>query len=754
MTKYRKKDPFKEREASEYDHPVPSREFIMQFLADTGEPVGWQALCETLGIKTEEEYEGLRRRLKAMVRDGQLMTNRRGSYALVKDLDLVPGRIQSHKEGFGFLIPDDGSPDIFLPAKEMDTVFNDDRALVRVVNIDSKGRREGQIAEIVERNTHQVVGKYHLEAGIAFVDPDNRLITQDIIIPEDQRANAKSGQFVVVEIIAQPTKRRQPLGKVIEVLGDRLTPGMEVELAIRSHNLPFVWPQETVSEAQKFPANVLVPEHYIDLRDLSFVTIDGEDAKDFDDAVFCRRENKKGWTLYVAIADVAEYVKPDSCLDQEAKNRGNSVYFPNKVLPMLPETLSNGLCSLKANVDRLVLTCEMHIDANGEVQDYHFYEAVMHSKARLTYTEVFQMLNEPTQAYLEILPYIKEFNELFKKLLRQRQLRGAIDFDTVETRIVFGDKGKIEKIIPVQRNAAHRMIEEAMLLANVCAADFLQKNEIPALYRVHEGPEPQRLLALRDFLKSFSLRLTGGKKPQPQDYAKLLARIEGRADAHILQTVLLRSLRQAIYSPENSGHFGLAYDAYTHFTSPIRRYPDLLVHRAIKFLLQKLPSKEFTYSPKTMQEMGQHCSMTERRADLTTRDATDWLKCEYMLNKQGQIFPGIISDVTSFGVFVELNDIYVQGLLHITSLKNDYYKYDAVNHLLVGRHSGQIYRLGDSIQVLVARVNLDKRMIDFELALDKTNGKRLKRRKKRSRKKKKKSNNRSSGGSPVTKSGK
>lgn len=742
MSHYRKKDPFRQREAEEYESPVASREFIMQYLADVGKPMGWQAMCQALNVHTEAEQEGFRRRLKAMVRDGQLMSNRRGSYALVQKLELVPGRIQAHRDGFGFLIPDDGSADVFLPAREMDAVFNDDRVLVRVVGIDNKGRREGQIAEILEHNTHQIVGKYYEEGGIAFVDPDNRLITQDILIPENQRATAKHGQFVMVEITAQPSKRRQPLGKIIEILGDQLTPGMEVELSIRSHNLPFVWPENVLNEAQKFPATATVTKakHYRDLRDLPFVTIDGEDAKDFDDAVFCRphtKKNNSGWQLYVAIADVAEYVKPGSALDIEAKNRGNSVYFPNKVLPMLPESLSNGLCSLKPNVDRLVLVCEMEIDAQGAIHHYQFYEGIIHSQARLTYTQVAAMLENAAAAPPGILPHIQTFHELFNKLLRQRQLRGAIDFDTVETKIMFGAKGKIERIVPVHRNAAHRMIEEAMLLANVCAAHFLLAAEIPALYRVHEGPEPQRLLALRDFLRPFNLRLNGGKKPSPKDYAKLIDRITGRPDAHLLQTVLLRSLRQAIYSPENSGHFGLAYDAYTHFTSPIRRYPDLLVHRGIKYLLHKKVQKEFLYSQKLMHETGQHCSMTERRADLATRDATDWLKCEYMLNKQGKIFQGIISDVTSFGVFVELNDIYIQGLLHITALANDYYHYDATNHLLQGRQSHRVYRLGDLIEVLVARVDIDKRLIDFELPYQKPSTKHAPRQhKKRKRRKK------------------
>ncbi len=715
----RSKDPFLAREKAEYEHPVASREFIMQTLADAGKPLGWQALCQALEIHSDEEQEGLRRRLKAMVRDGQLISNRRGSYALVQKLDLISGRIQAHRDGFGFLIPDDGSADVFIPAREMDAVFNDDRVLVRVVGLDSKKRREGQIAEIVEHNTHQVVGKYREEDGIAFVDPDNKLITQDIIIPENQRGLAQNGQFVMIEIIAQPTKRRQPLGKVIEVLGDQLTPGMEVELAIRSHNLPFVWPEAVLQEAQRF-ATTVSPEdikNRTDLRHLPFVTIDGEDAKDFDDAVFCQRlpnKNRINWKLWVAIADVGQYVQPGNALDAEAKNRGNSVYFPNKVLPMLPESLSNGLCSLKPNVDRLVVVCEMDIDSQGVVLDYKFYEAVIHSQARLTYTQVANMLQEPKQAPQNIFQHLKEFNDLYKKLAKQRQTRGALEFDTTETKIVFGGHGKIDKIIPLQRNDAHRMIEEAMLLANVCAAHFLM-NKVTTLYRVHEGPEPARLLALREFLRTFGLRLSGGSKPTAKDYAKLIQRIEGRPDSHLLQTVLLRSLRQAVYSPENSGHFGLAYDAYTHFTSPIRRYPDLLVHRGIKYELNKKAKPNFIYTEKHMAEMGLHCSQTERRADLSTRDAVDWLKCEYMLNKQGQKFPGIITDVTGFGVFVELNDIYIQGLLHVTSLPNDYYQYESTNHLLRGRHSGNVYQLGNQIEVIVARVDIDKRTIDFEL---------------------------------------
>lgn len=718
MTKtkrYRKRDPFRSREAKQYEHPVPSREFIIQYLEELGRPATFSHLLTSFGLKTPQEKEGLRRRIKAMQRDGQLMSNRKGSFGLVKDMELVRGIVQGHRDGFGFLIPDNGSSDVFLPAREMRSVFTDDVVLVRITNPRER-RREGSIVEILERNTHQIVGRFIKEKGVAFVDPDSKTMPQDIGIAPDDEGNAKHGQFVVVEITVQPTRRRHAMGRIIEVLGDHLTPGMEVELAIRSHALPFKWAPEVLREAKKFPAEPLESDKRSreDLRRLPFVTIDGEDAKDFDDAVYCE-SCKEGWILYVAIADVSHYVRVDSALDSEAKLRGNSVYFPAKVIPMLPESLSNNLCSLKPKVDRLTIVCRMSIDKEGLIQDYQFNEAMICSHARLTYTEVAAMLSGQKTKHQKFFKHLKALQRLYKKLQKQRILRGAIEFDTLETRIEFDKKGKIKKIVPLIRNEAHRLIEEAMLAANVSAAQWLEKAKIPTLYRIHEGPDEQKLLSLRDFLKTFGLRLTGGKKPTAKDYAKLLARVEKRPDAHLLQTVLLRSLRQAVYVPHNVGHFGLSYEGYCHFTSPIRRYPDLLVHRAIKHLLHKRKVKKFAYDEQAMIELGEHCSMTERRADRATRDADDWLKCEYMQDKVGQQFMGRIVEVTGFGVFVELDEIYVQGLVHVTSLKNDYYHHDPVHHLLRGKRSNMVYRLGDAIEVIVARVDLDERSIDFEL---------------------------------------
>lgn len=711
--KNKTKDPNYSREAEHYEFPVPSREFIVAYLKKRKKPVSYSRLLRTFYVRTEEEKEGFRRRIKAMLRDGQIVMNRKERYGLPDKMALVAGRVQAHRDGFGWLIPEDDRPDIFLPARQMRQVFTDDRVLVRLINSD-KRRPEGSIVEVLERNTEHVVGKYCEEGGIAFVDPDSKSVTQDIIIPKGAGKNAKVGQFVVAKIVAQPTSRRQPVGEVVEILGDQLTPGMEVELALRAHDLPFQWEPQVLASVASLPSHVLPEEikNRRDLRKLPFVTIDGEDARDFDDAVYCEATDK-GWRVFVAIADVTHYLKPKSPLDLEAQDRGNSVYFPSRVIPMLPEKLSNELCSLKPKVDRLTMVCEMHLDENAHVQSYEFYEAVIHSQQRFTYTQVAELLDG--KASHALLPHLKQAHRVFKKLFVSRKNRGAIEFESIETKILFDEAGKIDKIVPTQRNVAHRIIEELMLLANQTAAKYLHQAQLPVLYRVHDTPEETKLTALRDFLKAFGLRLSGAEKPSAKDYASLLFRIEKRDDAHLIQTVMLRSLRQAIYTTENRGHFGLSYEHYTHFTSPIRRYPDVIVHRALKHLIQKQKQQKYLYDTEQLETLGEHFSMTERRADRATRDATDWLKCDYMKDKVGEVFEGIIADVTGFGFFVELKNIYVQGLVHVSSLKNDYYQYDSTHHLLRGNSRNVTYRLGDTIKVQVARVNVDDRKIDFAI---------------------------------------
>jgi ribonuclease R len=719
-TSTRHADPHYSREARKYSNPIPSREFILETLAEHGAPLDFHQVAAKLGLEDEERLEALRRRLRAMERDGQLVCNRRNHYCLVNKRDLIVGRVIGHADGFGFLKPDDGGEDLYLSFKEMRPLLHDDRAVVRVTGLDHRGRLEGAVVEVLERNTQTVVGKLYQESGVGFVVPDSKRLSKDIVIPSSEIGKAQQGQIVVAEIIDQPTKRTPPIGRVVEVLGEHMGPGMETDIAIRTHNIRVAWPEAVAALIEGLTPEVAEADKRDrkDLRKLPLVTIDGADARDFDDAVFCEPK-PKGWRLLVCIADVSHYVTPASALDQEGRQRGNSVYFPDRVVPMLPEILSNGLCSLNPLVDRLCMTCEMYIDRTGSISRSRFYPAVMRSHARLTYDEVAAMLNGDAQLaeqHAKLLPHLQQLHRLFQVLNQGRRARGVIDFDTTETRVEFNDKQRVERLVPVIRNDAHRLIEECMLAANVAAARFLLRKKLQALYRIHEGPPEEKLTDLRAFLGELGLSLPGGKKPVAADYAKLLEMIKGRPDQHLIQTVLLRSLSQAVYSSDNVGHFGLAFPAYTHFTSPIRRYPDLIVHRAIKHLLAGGTAEEFEYNKAELQGLGEHCSSTERKADEATRDALDWLKCEYMMDKVGESFDGIITSVNSFGVFVELADIYVDGLVHITALVNDYYHYDPVGHRLTGERTGKVLRLGDPMRIRVAKVNLDERKLDFVLA--------------------------------------
>lgn len=725
MSKQPQTDPHAEREACKYDNPIPSREFIMELIAGAGKPLTRKHIIDELGLQAPEQLEALRRRLRAMERDGQLLYNRRGAYCLIDQTELVRGRVSGHPDGFGFLIPDEGGDDLFLSDRQMRQVFHGDRVVAYVSGIDRRGRREGSIVEVLERAHTDIVGRFYIEDGIGFIRPDNKRMAQDILVPADQYGGATHGQFVTLELLSQPTLKREAVGKVIEVMGDHMAPGMEIDVAIRSYGLPEKWPDQVLDEIKGYGEHV--PEEAKqgreDIRDLPLVTIDGEDARDFDDAVFCEPHGK-GWRLLVAIADVSAYVKPGSPLDTEAIERGNSVYFPERVVPMLPEVLSNGLCSINPQVDRLCMVCEMFVTAQGAVRKYRFFEGLMRSHARLTYNKVAAMLVDQDQAlrdeYVNVLPHIENLHGLYEALDNRRKKRGAIEFDTTETRILFGEDRKIKQIVPTTRNVAHMMIEECMLAANVSAADYLLAGEIAALYRIHEEPPAEKVESLKEFLAELGLSLRCRTKPTAGHYTKLLTDIQDRSDKHLIQTVMLRSMSQAVYHPENIGHFGLAYESYAHFTSPIRRYPDLLVHRAIKHLISGKPLSQFRYAKSDMANLGEHCSMTERRADEATRDATDWLKCEYMLDKVEEEFDGIITSVTGFGLFVELKDIYVEGLVHITSLADDYFHFDPSKHRLLGERSGISYRLADEIRVRITRVDLDERKVDFELVLSDT----------------------------------
>lgn len=716
-------DPYAQREAEKYAHPIPSREVIIELIQQSGKPLRRQQIAQYFGLETADALEALRRRLRAMERDGQLMFNSRQKYCLGNGQETIAGRVLGHPEGFGFLKPDDGSDDLFLSPREMKPLMHNDRVSARIAGVDRKGRREAAVLEILERCTHQVVGRFFVEGRIAYVVPDNKKINHEVLIAREDMANAQKGQIVVAEIIQQPTAHCQPIGRVVEVLGLHMAPGMEIEMAIRAYELPNTWPETLLAEIRDLKPEVpdSAKQDRMDIRTVPLVTIDGEDARDFDDAVFAQKTGK-GWKLLVAIADVSHYVRLGTALDAEARNRSTSVYFPEKVIPMLPEILSNGLCSLNPDVDRLCMVCEMVVNADGNVTRSRFFEAVMRSHARLTYTKVARMLVDRDAELIEehaaLMPHLENLYSLYQAMRQQRELRGAMDFDTQETRIVFGEDRKIDEIVPVVRNDAHKLIEEFMISANTAAAKFLNRKKMPKLLRIHDGPGTEKLLSLKTFLGELGLHLGGGANPQPLDYMQLLESVKNRKDAHLIQTVLLRSMSQAVYSPENKGHFGLALPAYAHFTSPIRRYPDLLVHRAIRHCLADRPVGEFAYNFADMTQLGEHCSANERRADEATRDVVNWLKCEYMMDKIGLEYPGIISAVTSFGFFVELQAIYVEGLVHIASLHQDYFNYDATSHQLYGERTGARYRLGDAVRIKVVRVNLDDKKIDFELLED------------------------------------
>ena len=725
-------DPYAAREARKYDHPIASRELILETIQNHDGPATFSKLCKILGLVNNRDLDSLERRLRAMERDGQLVRNRRGSYLPVGHADLVRGRIIGHPDGFGFLTPDEGTEeDVFLSPKQMRGVLHGDRAVVRVIQTRRDGRREGHLVEVLERHNQQVVGHFHEEKGFAYVVPDNKRIHQDIFIPNKNKHGAKRGQIVIATIIEQPSKHTQPIGEISEVLGEHMSAGMEIDIAIRTHGLPSSFSEEVLQEVKAFSEDSILKQatQRKDLRALPFVTIDGEDAKDFDDAVYCEKLTN-GWKLYVAIADVSFYVRSGTELDTEAQWRGTSVYFPGRVIPMLPEHLSNGLCSLNPHIPRLSMVCEMRITPKGRIRSYSFYKAIIESHARLTYTQVAAAIVDKKvrarKKLAELCAPLDELNLLFRAFLAYRKERGAIEFHTTETKIEFGENKKIARIYPFERNDAHRIIEECMIAANVATAKLFAKHKFPSLYRIHEGPTPTKLKEVRQLLKTLGLSLPGGDKPEPKHYAKLLETISKRPEDRWIETVLLRSLAQAVYSPDNVGHFGLSHPLYSHFTSPIRRYPDLIVHRAISHLIDKQNVKNFYYSHNDLVLQGEHCSMTERRADDATRDAIAWLKCEYMQDMIGKTFKGIITGVTAFGLFVELSDIYVEGLIHISTLANDYYHYDAAMFSLIGERTGKTYRLGDQVTIQVKRVNLDDRKIDFVLKESQKQGKRAK----------------------------
>jgi len=719
-SRWQDRDPRFTEESGRYENPIPSRQFILDALAEAHEPLGFDALCKRLDVREPGLREALTKRLGAMVRDGQLLLNRAHEYLLLDRLKLVVGTVSGHRDGFGFLSADDGGDDVFLPFRQMRQLMHGDRAAVRVSGLDARGRREGALVEVLERRTRQVAGRFWFEAGVGFVEPDNSRISHRVVIPAEARHGAKSGDLVVADLVEPPTAHAPPVGRITRVLPEAGTAQTAVELAIASHGLPHEFSAAALREARAFGGEVPagVPAGRVDLTGLPLVTIDGEDARDFDDAVFAE-PTRGGFRLLVAIADVSNYVTPGSALDTEARERATSVYFPQRVVPMLPEELSNQLCSLMPQVPRLCMVSEMSVSSEGRVTRARFYPALMRSAARLTYGRVAAALVEGDAAaraeLAPVLPVLETLHEVYRALRRWRETRGALDFEAPEFKVLVDEAGRVTGIGAYPRNDAHRMIEECMIAANVEAARFLKRHRMPALFRIHGVPEEERVQDLKRFLALRGVHLDLAGDLEPKRLQKVLKQVSERPDAAVLENAIIRSLPQALYQPLNIGHFGLALSEYVHFTSPIRRYPDLLVHRAIRHALGGGDAVDFVHSAREMELLGQECSLRERKADEATRSVVAFLKCEFMKDRIGEEFEAVSTGVTDFGVFVQLKGLQIDGLVHVSSLPRDYFKFHEQDRTLVGERSGQRYSIGDELRVKLLRVDSSERKIDFEL---------------------------------------
>ncbi len=692
---------------------------VLQCLRRAGRPLKLDEVTAELGPIAGAEAAA---QLAVLVKHGEVVLNRRGQYCLREQLPgLVIGTVQAQRNGDGWLLPDDASASIYLPPQQMREVIHGDRIAARIEGARFRGKPQGAIVEVLERRTKEVVGRLHVESGVAYLTPDNPRITHRVLVPQSQTGGAESGQIVIVELTQQPGRNAQPVGRVSRLLGEHGAPGMETDIAIHSHGLPYEFPDDVLAEARAYGA--YIPESAVagreDLRGLELVTIDGEDARDYDDAVYCERVGG-GWKVIVAIADVGHYVKPGSALDAEARERGTSVYFPNRVIPMLPEELSNGLCSLVPDQDRLCLCCELRVSDEGRIARSRFFEAVMRSAARLTYRDVGEFLERPAAKHAPRLEHLRDrllaLHGVYRSFMRERSGRGALELDTPELKLKFDEQGRVAALVEQPRNDAHRLIEECMIAANIAAARFLDRHKVPTLYRVHGLPEIDRLETLRQFLREFGLWLPPAEDIRPEHLRDLLQKIGDRPDALLISTAVIRSMPQAVYQPGNIGHFGLALDHYAHFTSPIRRYPDLVVHRGICQVLREGDPQQLVAWHGPFPVLGQDCSFRERRADEATRGAVAWLKCYYMQDRIGEEYEGIVSGVVDFGLFVQLDGLQVDGLLHVSALGQDYFTRDRSGYRIVGRSSGKSYKLGDRLRVRVSNVSLDERRVDFELA--------------------------------------
>ena len=720
-SKTRKKSK-KKSKAKPYKHPIPSQNELIDFLTYVGKPLKIDPILKEFNLKGQRMRSLLVDRLQSMVRAGQVLENRRGEFCLTAKLDLVTGKVSGHRDGFGFVIRDDGEPeDVYLSAREMRALFDGDRVAVRIKGTDRRGRAEGELVDVLERGTREIAGQFIRERGIGIVIPDNARLSHRILIPKGEAANARHGNMVVAEILDYPTHVEQATGRITTVIGAPGDQGIATDVAIHAHAIPFKWPDAVRKEVAGFGTTVPSSAHSgrTDLRDVDLITIDGADARDFDDAVYCRKSDR-GWRLVVAIADVANYVSIGSALDKEAIVRGTSVYFPDRVVPMLPEVLSNGLCSLNPKVDRLCMVCDMQVSPEGKVTKSSFFEGVMKSRARLTYSQVGDFLRGASRTSVprDLQSSVRDLHALYKAFAKARARRGAIEIDLPQTKFKLNAEGEIDRIEIVPRNDAHRLIEECMIAANVEAAKFLKQHRIPGLYRVHPKPDPDRFDDLRLYLISLGLKVPHPEHVEPRHFTQLIKQAKGRPDSAAIAMAMLRSLTHAEYSPANVGHFGLALPSYAHFTSPIRRYPDLLVHRAIRHIVRGGKPGKYDYAPQEMERLGAITSAHEKRAEDATRDVEAWLKCQYMERHLGEEFDGVITGVTNFGVFVQITELLTDGLVHVTSLVNDYYQYDAGSQRLVGERTGKSFSLGEPMRVRVHRVDMETRKIDFRPVRD------------------------------------
>lgn len=717
-----------------YKHPIPGRNEILDYLKRAGRPLKPDRILDGLGLKGPRRQTQLLERMHKMVKAGQIIQNRRGEFCLTEKLELLSGTVSGHGEGFGFVRRDDGNEDVYLSAREMRSLIDGDRVAIKIAGKDRRGRPEGRVVEVLERGLTEVAGQFIRERGIGVVVPDNPRISHRILIPRNETASAKPGEIVVAQILDYPSDLQQPTGRVIRVIGGPEKRGIATDIAIHSHGIPTNWPKDVRESVEKIGSTVpaAAKKGRVDLRQMPLVTIDGADARDFDDAVFAEPSGD-GWRLVVAIADVGHYVGIGAALDKEAINRGTSVYFPDRVVPMLPEALSNGLCSLNPDVDRLCMVCDMKIGPDGKVSRSAFYEGLMRSAARLTYEQVNDLLTGGQGRGMprNLHEPLGSLHRLYEVLATARNRRGAIELDIPQTKIELDDKGAVKGIRSVARNDAHRLIEECMIAANVQAAKFIRRHRIAGLYRIHAKPDPDRFDDLRQYLLSLGLKAPHPEHVEPRQFNRILDQVRNRPDADAISMAMLRSLAHAEYSPRNIGHFGLSLDAYAHFTSPIRRYPDLLVHRAIRHIVSGGKAGAYAYDVAAMERLGAVSSAHERRAEDATREVEAWLKCQFMADKVGQEYDGVITGVTNFGVFVQIRDLLIDGLVHVTSLLNDYYHFEQREMSLVGERTGTRYGLGDRLRVTVARVDLDSKRIDFRLSGDETHVRRTGRRSRR-----------------------